>query len=779
MCNIALKKIKIKTCNFNCEVESKTQDLNFLEDLKKIDEKYMHIISESKQTALFYELINKNRIFVNKIFKVIAAYSANKPYLNRYIEKIEQHLSDIDYSSCTLIKEKKMHSIAIIACSIVWAFNETSQYKYTCVNDALPHDSYDVHNETIDFIDMFNAWSAAYNKNIILYNIKKKEHNSSVYKIFAILLDAEVFESETNYIPSIKKKKKYYYSKYFHKLKIVKIHTKSLEYKETGWGSFLFGEHYSICWKICIPNENNEAVFKLNKKDVLEIMSKAFTNIDFQHYAEITQLYFNEHKLDKNKLHLEYETYSKEYKAAIRNNNINLSSAFAKKLSVYQKAIELKEILDMGFGEDEKFFLPWNYDFRGRTYYLSDISFTFSKEFRWCMYQGYYENEEDFKPHWHAYNSKIFKILNQQTYLLNELNTTTKNQNTSLQQAIIWLLISLGETNKSKLGEEIKIDQFIKEGIKIFNNRDEILNKFEYEEQIKIITLTKTIKELSEGPQKSKIKKRLISKDAPASVFQHLVLNFGWKNEDVLRKVNLKSDDTWYDIYTMLINLWKKGKTNLNDTEKKILSFFNRKSLKKVIMTSNYGVGYNSAENYFKDIVFNIKANETEEFKLFITSNWKQIQFFLEDFFNFITNLLILETNPNNIINYIGGNNGILLLSDAVIDLNYYKKNSYIVDLLHRGKRYTKSFKTTSSTKDHRKFKTAVRANYIHSLDAALTRWVIRQFGMYTIHDCFLIDPANITYLVSLINEGMNCKFDNYRKFNNQEIEVFSIFIVI
>jgi hypothetical protein len=161
-------------------------------------------------------------------------------------------------------------------------------------------------------------------------------------------------------------------------------------------------------------------------------------------------------------------------------------------------------------------------------------------------------------------------------------------------------------------------------------------------------------------------------------------------------------------------------------------------------------------------------------------NNWKEIQKLLENFFNFITNLLILKNNPNEIIEYISGNDGILLLSDAIIDLNYYEKDKYIIDIQHEAQRYTKLFNEINNKKNHNKFRIATKANYIHSLDAAFVRWVIMQLGIFTIHDCFLIDPANITYLVSLVNEGMALKFDNYnRSERNHTEEIFSIFIVI
>jgi hypothetical protein len=111
--------------------------------------------------------------------------------------------------------------------------------------------------------------------------------------------------------------------------------------------------------------------------------------------------------------------------------------------------------------------------------------------------------------------------------MLNQLNIAIKTDNLHFKHALIWLLISLGEVNKTQLGKEIHISMFISEGIKIFNNSKELIHTFEYDDKLKVLTLTKLIKELCIDLNTTKIKKRLISKDAPASVFQHLVLNFG------------------------------------------------------------------------------------------------------------------------------------------------------------------------------------------------------------------------------------------------------------
>lgn len=636
---------------------------------------------------------------------------------------------------------------------------------------------------------MFKTWNSIYNKDILLNNISKKDHNNNMYRIFSILIHNKIINSETTYIKWLNKKNVSYSSLYFQRTKIVKIYTKSFEYKKVQNNSILLGEHYSVCWELFIPNENNGNTFTLKKEEIITIMSKLYTNIDFDWYKEIVDIYYEEHQLKKENIEENYKKFLKDYKLSIKQNNRNLMSMLGKKLSVYQKAIELKDILEIKFEEDEVFFLPWNYDFRGRTYFLSDISFTFNKEFRWCMYQNYYNKVDDFKPKWHIYNTRINKILNSQIELLEKLNIKIYNEDSVyIKHCILWLLISLGEINKTKIGKKIHVSEFIKEGIFIFNNFNDIKTKIGYEERIKAYSLIKTIEEFKNNVDDKPIKKRLISKDAPASVFQHLILNFGWKNTEILKMVNLSSEDEWFDVYTFLIEEWKKQLDtkiikNISEEErKKILLFFDRKSLKKTIMTSNYGVGYRSAESYFKDIILDLNPEEIEETKIFIVNYWLEIQKLFENFFEYISNLLILKNKPNTILEYIEENNGLISLLDAIVDLNYYEKKKYTIDIQHEGKRYTKSFKAVNDKKDYGKEKTSARANFIHTLDAALTRWVCIRYGIYTIHDCFLIDSANITYLISIVNEGMGFKFHNFEIINEEEkekIEIFSLFILL
>jgi hypothetical protein len=78
---------------------------------------------------------------------------------------------------------------------------------------------------------------------------------------------------------------------------------------------------------------------------------------------------------------------------------------------------------------------------------------------------------------------------------------------------------------------------------------------------------------------------------------------------------------------------------------------------------------------------------------------------------------------------------------------------------------------------DKKKYKIAIVANYIQSQDACLVRWVLNRVIIITIHDCFMIDYMNISYLIALINEGMRENFHSIIDQDNKKI--FSIFIII
>ena len=80
---------------------------------------------------------------------------------------------------------------------------------------------------------------------------------------------------------------------------------------------------------------------------------------------------------------------------------------------------------------------------------------------------------------------------------------------------------------------------------------------------------------------------------------------------------------------------------------------------------------------------------------------------------------------------------------------------------------------------DNKRFKTAIRPNYIHSQDSALAWWFILETSFFSVHDCFMADYKNITFMVCKINEGMNMTFHDLGLYEGYKLPYFSIFIIL
>jgi len=52
--------------------------------------------------------------------------------------------------------------------------------------------------------------------------------------------------------------------------------------------------------------------------------------------------------------------------------------------------------------------------------------------------------------------------------------------------------------------------------------------------------------------------------------------------------------------------------------------------------------------------------------------------------------------------------------------------------------------------------KIASRANYVQSIESAVARKTSLETNCPVIHDCFMIDLFNQSYLISVVNKNMN-----------------------
>jgi len=191
-------------------------------------------------------------------------------------------------------------------------------------------------------------------------------------------------------------------------------------------------------------------------------------------------------------------------------------------------------------------------------------------------------------------------------------------------------------------------------------------------------------------------------------------------------------------------------------------------------MTINYGASERTCWNYF---LYEFEKNNYSYDEI---SEIKKI--FSEFYKTLITNDSILSKSTKEITNFfeIENNRTIKLIDKCEVNLEYYKSIKKQKETLINGVRYTTQKLIITDKYDNRKRKLASRANYVQSIDACLVRWYLSTEKGITIHDSFLIDYLNTTYLVSKINEGMRITFHDLKIDNSINTNLlFSIFIIL
>jgi hypothetical protein len=234
----------------------------------------------------------------------------------------------------------------------------------------------------------------------------------------------------------------------------------------------------------------------------------------------------------------------------------------------------------------------------------------------------------------------------------------------------------------------------------------------------------------------------------------------------------LNSENTWYDTYQHLIDEFKKRTSIYDLSEFEFEEIFNRKTLKRTAMTENYSAKELTCWKYFND-----------EIDISVYSEKKRVEIrkIFKCFYQFLhNNTYILKKNSKKIVQHFTQKKQATFSDNSTANYRYYKSNEMEIDLIINGQRSTKKFLTISENEDLNKFKNAIKANYVQSLDACLVRWVINKEKVITIHDCFMIDYMKITNLICILNEGMSQTF--HEELGDESIDrsaIFSIFIVL
>jgi len=111
--------------------------------------------------------------------------------------------------------------------------------------------------------------------------------------------------------------------------------------------------------------------------------------IDIEILSEIYREFIKENNIADN-----IEEYYKEmltaYSKFINEDDKISIKKISKKISIYKKALFLDYLVK---NKIEEFYSPVIVDFRGRVYITSQLSLTFVKELRYCVYLGKYDKK--------------------------------------------------------------------------------------------------------------------------------------------------------------------------------------------------------------------------------------------------------------------------------------------------------------------------------------------------------------------------------------------------
>lgn len=243
-----------------------------------------------------------------------------------------------------------------------------------------------------------------------------------------------------------------------------------------------------------------------------------------------------------------------------------------------------------------------------------------------------------------------------------------------------------------------------------------------------------------------------ISLDATNSAYQIIALLLS--NEQLAFHTNLTNSDEPQDLYQYILDKVKKKMCEENDEallslSKKLI----RKHVKHIIMTTPYGLTkYGAMEKLMKHEFNNLESRAIEKFiKMVLDSDFRlivELQKFFIEIATIVSQLKIpiLWKSPTNLF----------------ICLSYRKKNLKGESFIINNTKY--SISTYSDEIDINKTRSAIIANFIHSLDASIaTKFLVNtQLGsINTVHDCFYTSVDDFDKLdIEIKNAYQNVFYD-------------------
>lgn len=628
-----------------------------------------------------------------------------------------------------------------------------------------------------------------------IYVIEKKIRNSFL-GLFSILIDEGLITSRNIdlYISNDQSIKilKYFYIPNIDYYKIIEefFNFSYIEYKLLIQNDvyYIYTFHYSRTFEICKKNFYSNKTFKIKNLNYIikKVNVRLYVDEEFQ---KCNQKFFN---VSEEFLINEINLLRQKYLEYFENNKWTSEikdeiSDIQRQMSKLVETIVIKLFLNYNFSDDS-FFFPLFIDFRGRKYYDSMIGPTHSKTLRLAYYYGHY-TALDFYFQFRLKSIETYKKL-----IYNFCLDFHIPLHEHFYQTIYWCLIGIGKhfinKNKSRVSEL----EFIENGLYFFYGLQDKIPKItdlmEIEHYVRIIySLDLNILNLGiceEGKKNTSIKKRVIVKDATASLTQIFMKELGPLNQESLNYVNLGNKNEWYDTYIIhrekfyeFASEKDKSTTYLADLNlfNKVLS---RPLIKKLIMVIPYSAGFNLCwQNYVIMVKSeNLIINCSAELKKLIKQFYGFVKKEMQDKFLYSSNTWTYIAKAQEI--FEEERKFLIETRTGAADLSYHKMKKASLDkkytLNGKKKRITKLILEVTNAIDIKEFNKAIGANIAHFFDADEVREVELElsYSVLTVHDSYLVDFLNTSRLIHIRTEHYSKRLQKYGPY-----EVSNIFNLI
>lgn len=578
--------------------------------------------------------------------------------------------------------------------------------------------------------------------------INKRKIRSSFYMYFHLLIKAKI-------VIENKIKNKKFLSKFWGinvKKKVecdygnFKISYTPFLIKKKNECTYLIGLFFWNVYDIYTKNFYSNTRFNITKEEYLDLLIKRYLHIDISRFSLIKKICLSSEKNEN------LEEMNKKLIETMDKLNWNIETKkkieeIQLKYSIRINEIILENFLNIKWNENDKMYFPFYFDFRGRKYYNSIIGPTQNKTLRFVYHYGWY-NSDDF--------SNVIKIERIEFFKEKIENFCKENKleyNEIFLESYFWLLIGIGKFGINKTEIEVSDDTIIEKGVSIYVEKN--LEKFNVHEKIEIIHYMDIMKSLRIDKM-NKIRKRIISKDGTASVYQISMILLKPINQESLKWVNLFNENNWIDTYSFII---KKFKEN-SKTSEDFLNILNRKTAKKVLMTIPYSIGNEKAyENFLIDLKKNgisCEKNLRKDFNHFfnfVKNNFEKINFYEKTTKEYTDEIIKIFLDSRSIK---------ITSTTGETDLAYKKMQKKVIDQIFEMKineeiikeRITKMMLVSTNSVDVKQTKISLGANLRHFYEADLLRMteISLNYSINSIHDAELIDFNSCSKLIIIKN---------------------------